>query len=148
VLPTGCQVAKFGPKDANCWENIPQEVCEMSEFQDLPPAVSCRLIDFEDAGIAIGFVSGLFLHVSGTKPYVNMEVRLIPLVYIAQPEYWGIEVVGCLPGVALPADSPYTVSAQIGGAVGTRGIEVIGAGRSMKFEITGSMDASEAKSPQ
>jgi hypothetical protein len=31
-----------------------------------------------------------------------MEIKLNPLVYIRQPEYWGIEVVGCLPEVRLP----------------------------------------------
>ena len=30
--------------------------------------------------------------------YILMEVGLKPLVYIIRPEYWGIEVVGSLPG--------------------------------------------------
>jgi hypothetical protein len=36
------------------------------------------------------------LRVSGTKPLANMQVQLVPLVFIRQPEYWGIDVVGSL----------------------------------------------------
>jgi len=27
-----------------------------------------------------------------------MGVSLVPLIYVKQPEYWGIEVIGTLPG--------------------------------------------------
>lgn len=65
-----------------------------------------------------------------------MEVDLIPLVYIRQPEYWGIEVTGCLPaGIGLPTTAPYIASLPLNGIIGTRGIEVIGATRSEKISV-------------
>ncbi len=106
-------------------------------FEELPRVESCRLISFDEIDIRPGFVTGTyFLIVSGNKPYINMEVNLRPLVYIRQPEYWGIEVVGCLPGIGLPATAPYTVSIPLEGIRGTKGIEVIGATRSERREIS------------
>ncbi len=75
------------------------------------------------------------LNVKGTKPFLNMEVDLVPLVFIRQPEQWGIEIVGRLRGVGLPALAPYTVSIPVTGLLGTRGIEVIGATRSEKIAV-------------
>ena len=68
----------------------------LREFEALPQPSSCRLIDFEKAEVVPGFVEKtFFLIVSGTKPWVTMTVQLSPLIYIKQPEYWGIEVIGC-----------------------------------------------------
>ncbi len=76
---------------------------DIREFKALPQADSCRTIDFEKAEVVPGIVNNTwFLVVSGVKPYMNMKVELIPVVYITQPEYWIIEVVGCLPGIGLP----------------------------------------------
>ena len=108
-------------------------------FQALPPAQSCRVIDFNTAQVITlkTFPPRHVLIVSGEKPYLNMEVSLVPLVYIRQPEYWGIEVVGCLPEIGLPATAPYAVRLDLAGTIGTRGIEVMGANRSEKIDITG-----------
>lgn len=109
----------------------------MEKFAELPKAESYRLIEFEKAEIHPGIVpKTFFLVVSGTKPYVNMEVSLKPLVYVVRPEYWGIEVVGSLPGVGLPALAPYTISISLDSIIGTKGIEVIGATHSEKKELT------------
>lgn len=64
-----------------------------------------------------------------------MEVSLRPHIYIQQPEYWGIEVVGCLPGFGIPALAPYTVALRLTGFLGKKGIEVIGATSSEKIEV-------------
>jgi hypothetical protein len=65
-----------------------------------------------------------------------MEVQLEPLVFIRQPEFWGIEVVGRLPGgIGLPALAPYDVTIPLNGITGTKGIEVIGASRSKKIKV-------------
>jgi hypothetical protein len=110
---------------------------KLREFETAPQCSSTRLIDFEGAEVRPGFVSGTYiLVVRGTKPYVNMEIRLTPLVYIRQPEFWGVEVVGFLPGgIGLPATSSYTASLPLDGIFGTLGIEVIGALRSKKIEV-------------
>lgn len=105
-------------------------------FAENPPAASVRLIDFEEARVVPGIVPKTFiLVVSGTKPYLNMTVALSPLVYIQQPEYWGIEVVGSLSGIGLPATAPYTVALPLDGILGTKGIEVIGASSRKTFEV-------------
>jgi hypothetical protein len=105
-------------------------------FQDAPKSESARLIDFKEAEIRPGIVNDTyFLIVTGTKPYLNIDVRLIPLVYVQQPEYWGIEVVGTLPGFGLPAEAEYTISIPIDGIRGKKGIEVIGATESKSLDV-------------
>jgi Subtilisin inhibitor-like len=106
-------------------------------LERLPAPQSCWVIDFEKAEIFVleSFPPQYVLVVSGTKPYVNMKVDLVPLVYIQQPEYWGIEVVGCLPGIGLPATAHYTVSLPLADLTGTEGIEVIGASRHQQIRV-------------
>jgi hypothetical protein len=111
---------------------------QLREWEALPKPSSCRLVDFDQAQIVTlrSFPPQYVLHVSGTKPYLNMLVDLVPLVYIQQLEYWGIEVVGCLPGgIGLPATAPYTAWINLSGITGTEGIEVIGARRSERLEV-------------
>lgn len=108
----------------------------MKEFLEAPASESSRLIDFEKAEIIQGIVPDRYiLVVSGMKPYLNMDVSLIPRIYIQQPEHWGIEVVGTLTGIGLPVLAPYHVSLPLDGVIGTRGIEVIGATRSEQFDV-------------
>ncbi|GGO66928.1 hypothetical protein [Nonomuraea cavernae] len=64
-----------------------------------------------------------------------MKVRLSPLVYVQRPEYWGIEVIGMLPGIGLPALAPYTESLPLDSVLGTKGIEVIGAATRETFDV-------------
>ena len=110
-----------------------------------PTPSSIRIINFTKARIVPGFVGGWFLIVSGTKPCLNMTVRLSPLIYVRQPEYWGIEVIGSLSGFCLPATAPYTVSIPLGGITGTRGIEVIGANKRQKIIVPGAIRAGGGK---
>lgn len=108
----------------------------MTKFQNLPKAESCRLIDFEKVDIRPGFVTGTYiLIVKAIKPYKNMKARLAPLTYIKRPKYWGIEVVGCLYGIGLPAISMQTLTIQLNNIRGTIGIKVIGATRSENIKI-------------
>ena len=105
-------------------------------MEKLPTAQSVRLIDFEDAQVIGGFITDTYiLTVSGTKPYFNMEVRLNPVIYVRQPEYWRIEVIGILPGFGLPALAPYSVSLPLDGILGTKGIEVVGASESRQINV-------------
>ena len=114
-------------------------------FQALPTPQSYRVIDFDSARVITLRTQPPrhVLVVSGEKPYFNMEVSLSPLRYIRQPEYWGIEVVGRLPEIGLPAVAPYVVHHDLNGIIGTRGIEVIGGNRSEKIDI-----ASHTAEPQ
>jgi hypothetical protein len=118
---------------------------QLQAYTNLPPAESCRLIDFDRAEIVVleSFLPQHVLTVTGTKPFLNMEVDLVPLVFVRQPEYRGIEVVGCLRGIGLPALAPYIVSMPLDGFVGTEGIEVIGATRSEKIEVASERSVSD-----
>jgi hypothetical protein len=106
------------------------------KFLSAPTASSVRLIPFTKAKVVSGIVPGAhILIVSGTKPYLNMTVRLSPVVYIQQPDYWSIEVVGSLPGIGLPTTAPYTVALPLGGVTGKKGIEVVGANKKLKIAV-------------
>ena len=112
------------------------EEMHLKAFEALPHASTCRRIDFEKADVVPGFVSNtFFLIVAGTKPWLTMTVELHPLIYIGQPEYWGIEVVGCQTGIGLPTAAPYHVALDITHLLGTRGIEVIGASTKKQFNV-------------
>ena len=116
-----------------------QSQLQVKEFETLPQPSSYRLIDFDknQTEVRPGIVSGTYiLIVRGIKPYLNLQVNLVPLAYVRQPEYWGIEVTGCLPGgIGLPATEPYTATLSLNGNIGTIGIEVIGATNSQKILI-------------
>ncbi|ABD06647.1 hypothetical protein RPB_1939 [Rhodopseudomonas palustris HaA2] len=113
------------------------EAKDVATMNALPQASSCRLIDFDEVVVVPGFVPKTFiLIVSGTKPWVTMTVELRPLVYIRQPEYWGIEVVGCQSGIGLPQTAPYSVTLDITSVLGTKGIEVIGATGKKKVDVS------------
>lgn len=115
---------------------LPDDNVTDRNFASAPVSGSIRLIDFESAEVVAGFFPDTyFLVVSGTKPYLNMTVELSPLVYVRQPEYWGIEVVGSLPGIGLPATAPYHVSIPLAGITGTKGVEAIGATRSEQLAV-------------
>lgn len=108
---------------------------KIADFLKAPTPTSVRLIDFTKAEVRPGIVNDTWiLIVSGTKPYVNMTVELSPLIYVKQPEFWGIEVIGSLPGIGLPATAPYTVSLPLT-TIGTKGIEVIGARKKKKIFV-------------
>jgi hypothetical protein len=110
---------------------------QLDAFRGLPAPESCRIVDFERAEVVTleSFPPQYVLVVSGTKP-ASMKVELVPRIYIRQPEFWGIEVIGCLPGgIILPAFVPYTVSLSLAGITGTEGVEVIGANRAQQLAV-------------
>jgi hypothetical protein len=91
----------------------------MRAYEDLPMAASHRLIDFEQAEIVTleSDPPQYALVVRGTKPYLNMKVKLVPLVYVRRPEYWGIEWSGafaagsdCQPLLLTPPPSRWPAS--------------------------------------
>ncbi len=99
-------------------------------FLALEPGQSARRIPFDTAKVVPGIVSGTWiLIVSGETECINMKVHLSPLIYIQCPEYWGIEVLGTLDGPCIVGivPTPYTVSIELTGITGSKGIEVLGA---------------------
>ncbi len=112
-----------------------QDECGTSApFEGLPLPRSLRLLNFDTA--ALHTVRGRhILVVCGQKPYVNMQVWLMPMMYILQPDYCEIEVVGHLDGIGLPVLSPYMVERDITHMLGTLGIDVQGANKSQRIKI-------------
>lgn len=104
---------------------------------DLSASQSSRRIDFENVEVRPGVVANTwFLVVSGTAPCVNMEMSLVPLVYIDQPEYWGIEVIGTLPGgLCMTSVKPFEETLDVTHVLGKQGIEVLGARRTEQIDV-------------
>lgn len=97
--------------------------------------ITCRLIDFTEARIdEVSIDFHPYLVVTGIKPYANMEVRLIPRCYIQRPDYWAIEVVGCISRIALPATVPFEVVLPLDWEGGRKGIRVVGANQSQTID--------------
>jgi hypothetical protein len=108
-----------------------------SRFESLPSPSSCRLLEFDTAEVLVDTPLGypaLFVH--GTKPYEAMTVWLQPVYYIQQPEYWIIEVIGCLPMGPVPdVTGNYVAILPLESAMGTKGIEVVGANGSKQIDV-------------
>ena len=107
-----------------------------------PPAQQCRTIDFTKASVTpiastdpASPSTQYRLTVTGSATSSNVSVKLTPLVYIQQPDYWGIQVIGCSPGVGLPVIRPYTATYDFTGALGKCGIEVVGATRQQRIDL-------------
>jgi hypothetical protein len=109
----------------------------LRELHELPAPQSCRRIEFDKADVRPGIVNGTwFVVITGTASCVNMRVDLMPFVYVRQPEYWEIEVVGCLAGpFCLPQASPFTEILPLNGTLGTKGIEVVGATKRQRIDV-------------
>ena len=117
--------------------NITNEASNaLDKFRELPGADFCKLIGFDHHEVKEGFIpGGWFLFVSGQKPWANLKVTLEPLIYIEKPDYWGIQVVACMDGLGLPVVTPYSVVRELQGCIGHKGIEIIGAGNSVKVDV-------------
>jgi hypothetical protein len=93
-----------------------------------------QLIDFERAEVITPMIypPQPRLVVQGVKPHPEVEVSLVPLAYVSQPPYYGIQVVGKStaddgPHVSQPiANVPFAVELDLAGYNGSEGVEVIG----------------------
>jgi hypothetical protein len=108
------------------------------------PTLVCRAVTYETADVVptsrwyriFPARARYRLTVSGAAN-AGGTVKLVAHTYIRQPEYWGIEVQRCAdPNRAYPAVMrPYTVTLDVQGSMGTRGIEVIGSNQSQRFDL-------------
>lgn len=114
-------------------------------LESRPAGEGYRLLDFESVEVRPGTVSGTYaLTVAGDTPCFNMEVSLSARVYARCPEYWGIEVVGILPGgLGFMSVGTYNESIPLQGITGSRGIEIIGATRSETRDVPGGCGGSD-----
>ncbi len=113
----------------------------VKSFSSAPSSESCRLISFDKYEVLES--NPPVLVVSGTAPCANMEVSLQPAVYIACPEYWRIEVVGCLPGgICLTALKPFRITISLGGIIGSEGMEIAGSNKVEQVKVAGGCSSS------
>src|SRR5688572_9899927 len=118
----------------------------LEKLIEQPAASACRRLDYESAEV-IETRCGRFLRVRGTAPCINMSVSLIPLIYIRCPDWWEIEVTGCLPnGICLTAIKSFDMCISLTGIIGSKGIEVVGASKSEQFDLEGGCQSREALS--
>jgi hypothetical protein len=94
----------------------------------------CYPIDFSDVDIEWYAGEGAYqLTVSGMKPYANMDVSLSHEAYSGRPAFWRTAVIGCVKnGLVLPIATPYYVTMLLDQFVGSKGIEIVGASRSIR----------------
>ena len=93
----------------------------------------CAPASFDSAAvtsISSGTAGTLTLVVTGTKTSTNVTINLVPVIYIQQPVYWEIDVIGCTSGIGLPVLTPYTAKLDVTNTVGKVGIEVVGSNKS------------------
>ena len=109
------------------------------DISQLRSASSSKLIAFDQAQVVPGIINDTyFLTVTGEAPCLNMEVALVPMIYIDCPEYWAIEVTGTLKGgICLTAIKPYQVTIPLAGITGSKGVEVVGGNRTEKIDVPG-----------
>lgn len=96
-------------------------------------------LDFRKAVVGPGETpESLLLTVSGDKPRDargGAPVKLEPMKYDAQPEYWKIEVLWDAAGATVPMVTPFTVSIVLDRFRGTRGVELVGQTKRQKISI-------------
>ena len=96
-------------------------------------------LDFRKAAVAPGATPGsLTLTVSGDKPSDaegGAPVKLQPVTYTVQPEYWKIEELWDPTDSIFPVISSFSASLSLDGIRGSKGIEVVGQTKRQKISI-------------
>ena len=96
---------------------------------------SIVLVNIDKAQLTPGIVKGTyFLTVSGTKPWATMKVEFSPLIYVDQPEYWGIQVIGIQRGIGLPVVTPFEHTEEVTQYMGKKGVDAIGANQTITLQ--------------
>lgn len=113
-------------------------LADIPALEGIPDSVSGHRLDFSHSEIVPGLIDGtFFLLVSGSKPWITLDVSLQPRVHISRPDYLGVEVVGLQRGQILPNPAPYSLAIEITHITGNKGIEVIGASSSTFHDLKG-----------
>lgn len=109
----------------------------MSEVQLTAQEEAPLLLDFDDAELVRPKEAGsgsTVLRVRGQAPCLNMKVRLVPVRYIQQPDYWVVHVIGDLQGgVCLEAIRDYD-EVLAPAPLGKQGVIVVGQTKRKRLE--------------
>lgn len=93
----------------------------------------CHRGDYDTATL-----SGTKLRVTGTLPSMSQTVKLEPVTYVRQPEFWQYDLIVCdPPGAGLPATKPFDITEDVSGHLGTQGVVVVGANQKTQLPIGG-----------
>jgi hypothetical protein len=105
--------------------------------------ITGHLIDFERAEIITPMIypPQPRLVVTGVKDQPDLEVTLVPLVYVSRPSYHGVQVVATATSggahVSQPiANVPFVVELDLADACGADGVEVIGESKTERLDVT------------
>jgi hypothetical protein len=113
----------------------------LDALQNRTASKTCRLLDFDSVEVRPGFVDGTWvLLVQGMAPCGNMRIDLVPVIYITRPDYWEIELVGCLRGPLCLPQRSFIETLPLNGTLGTAGIEVVGATRQKRIDVPPAAD--------
>jgi hypothetical protein len=109
----------------------------MSDVQLSAEEEAPLLLDFDDAELVAHEEPGsgaVVLRVRGQAPCMNMVVRLVPVRYIQQPDYWVVHVIGDLQGgVCLTAVRDYD-EILAPAPLGKQGVVVVGKTKRERLE--------------
>ncbi|MDA7948160.1 MAG: hypothetical protein MPJ78_11875 [Hyphomicrobiaceae bacterium] len=93
------------------------------------------LLEIDKAKLTPGIVNGTyFLTVWGRKPWSTIKVGFAPCIYVDQPQYWGIQVIGVQSGIGLPVETPFEHTEEVTQTMGKKGVEAIGVNQTIKLE--------------
>ena len=114
-------------------------IAKVEEFNAFPAAINCRLQNYDNYDlIPVIIDETYFLRVRGVKGWVFMKIELVPLFYVVRPDYWVIDVVGCLSGYDLPKKTKYEtdfIQLTPANGAGTKGIIIREADKETKIEF-------------
>ena len=95
-------------------------------------------VDFESATIQTNPPKSKMLTVKGQTPSSSSEgspVKLQPVKYVVQPEYWRIDVLWDRADAIFQSLNSYEASLDLTGVTGTKGIEVVGKHSNKKIDV-------------
>lgn len=96
----------------------------------------CQELDFDAVEIKQIEKGYWVVKVRGSKPHAHMKVELVPSSHQSQPEYWDINVHGCVnEDIQHPKMTPFEVTLPLAAYRGVRGIEIVGASKSKRYDI-------------
>ena len=98
--------------------------------------MAVQLIDFTRVDVVTPMIypPRPALVVGGVAPFPGAEVSLVPLDHVGRPPYWGIQVV-CTSGTEA-GSAYYSVQIDLAGITGVHGVELIGATRTARIDVT------------
>jgi hypothetical protein len=98
---------------------------------------TCGLLDYDAFDVRPGFVNDSYILAVFKKDHDSRIIpSLNPRVYITRPEYWEIELIGCLSGIVPPKNpAAFPLALGLDGCMGTKGIKLIGATRSDQWSL-------------